>query len=37
MVKTAAPRMHSRRAVGLGSIETPIMTGTATMIQTIWR
>ena len=32
-MKTTAPRMQSRRAVGLGSIETPIITGTASVIQ----
>ena len=33
----SAPTRHSRRASGRGSIETPIITGTATMIQISWR
>jgi hypothetical protein len=36
-VKRTAPRIDSRRAVDLGSIETAIITGTASRIQISWR
>ena len=36
-MKTSAPRSESRRAGRLGSIETPIITGTASAIQISWR
>jgi hypothetical protein len=36
-MKKTLPTRQSRRAVALGSMETPIITGTAAMIQTSWR
>ena len=36
-MQIAAPRIESRRAVFCASIETPIITGTASAIQNSWR
>ena len=36
-MKKAAPAIESRRAVGLPSIDTAIITGTASAIHISWR